>query len=163
MSWDLRLSRWCGWGFKSSGIWLCHWVNCCWHFERTRNPWWWMHHDPSKYWEPLTQLEAFWHDRKAVNGDLHWNRHHIPELLRKCFRAVLGRTRQTNIIHVSIILWVNNATIYTCLSFQMFSFPPLNAQSFTFLLKTIFLNYLEYSHLYLMLLSCIMLLMHKRN
>jgi hypothetical protein len=77
-------------------------------------------------------------DRKGLNEDSHWDRHYIPELLRKCFWAVLGWGGQTDVIHVSIILWVNNAIICTHLSFQTFPFPPLNAKSFTFLLKKIF-------------------------
>jgi len=85
-------------------------------------------------------------DRKGMNEDSHWDRHYIPELLRKCFWAVLGWGGQTNVIHVSIILGMSNVIICTHLSFQMFSFPPLNAQSFTFLLKTIFSKYVEYSH-----------------
>jgi len=98
-----------------------------------------------------------------LNEDSHWNRHYIPELLRKCFWAVLGWGGQTNVIHVSIILGMSNVIICTHLSFQMFSFPPLNAQSFTFLLKTIFSKQLEYNHMYLMLLGCIMFLKHKFN
>jgi len=101
-------------------------------------------------------------DRKGLNEDSHWDRHYIPELLRKYFWAVLGRGGQTNVIHVSIILGVS-IIICTHLSFQAFSFPPLNTQSFTFLLKTNLKIYLEYNHVYLMLLGCIMFLKHKFN
>jgi len=78
-------------------------------------------------------------ERKGLNEDSHWDRQYIPELLRKYFWAELGRGGQTNVIHVSIILGLS-IIICTHLSFQAFSFPPLNMQSFTFLLKNNFKN-----------------------
>lgn len=158
MLWDLRLSQWCSREFKSSGIsssvtgWTVADVlkyQGAFTFE-TAYPCWWRHHHPSKCQEQLTQWHRTVHinistvghllteDKKGINEDSHWDRHYIPELLRKCFWAVLGRGGQTNIIHVSVILGMNNAIICTRLSFKMFPFPPLNAQSFTFLLKIIF-------------------------